>query len=119
MRGYIHRGHEAGLTSADPMCNMSHMKTISLRELHNKTGQWIRRVTHEEQIMVTDRGVPIAKVVHPDAPVGQRKTWADRKLLPGYAAMLKAGKLKTRGDSTRYISEDRTSRDNSVAGFGE
>jgi prevent-host-death family protein len=95
------------------------MKTISLRELHNKTGKWMRRITEEEQIIVTDRGIPIAKVVHPDAPVGLRKTWAERELLPGYAALLKAGKLKTKGDSTAYISEDRTSRDNSVAGFEE
>ena len=98
---------------------MRHMKTISLRELHNKTGKWMRGVTEDEQIIVTDRGVPIAKVVHPDAPVGKRKTWADRELLPGYAAALKAGKLRTKGDSTVYISEDRTSRDNSVAGFEE
>jgi prevent-host-death family protein len=101
------------------MCNMRHMKTISLRELHNKTGEWMRRVTDEEQIIVTDRGIPIAKVVHPDALVGQRKTWGQRTLLPGYAAAMKAGKLKTKGDSTKYISEDRSSRDDSVAGYGE
>lgn len=79
----------------------------------------MRRVSDEEQIIVTDRGIPIAKVVHPDAPVGQRKTWAQRTLLPGYAAAMKAGKLKTEGDSTKYISEDRSSRDDSVAGYGE
>ena len=98
---------------------MRHMKTVSLRELRHNAGRWMRGVTAEEQIIVTDRGIPIAKVVHLDTPVGKRKTWADRKLLPGYAAALKAGKLRTKGDSTVYISEDRTSRDNSVAGFEE
>jgi prevent-host-death family protein len=121
MRGYIKLkcGARRDLTGLTPMCNMRHMKTISLRELHNKTGKWMRRVADEEQIMVTDRGVPIAKVVHPNAYVGPRRTWGDRKLMPGYAALMKAGKLKSTGDSSVYISEDRSSRDNSVAGIEE
>ena len=98
---------------------MGHMKTISLRELHNHTGKWMRAVKERGEILVTDRGIPIAKVVLPEQPVGRRKTWADRTLLPGYAALMKAGKLKTTGDSSLYISEDRTSRDNSVAGIEE
>jgi prevent-host-death family protein len=95
------------------------MKTISLRELHNKTGKWVRSVKDEEEIVITDRGVVIAKVVAPDEPSKKKKTWATRTLLPGYAALMKAGKLKSTGDSSVYISEDRTSRDNSVAGIEE
>jgi len=95
------------------------MKTISLRELHNDTGKWMRRVAEEKEIIVTDRGVVIAKVIVPDKPTKKKKTWANRSLLPGYAAALKAGKFKTTGDSTAYISEDRSSRDNSVAGIEE
>ncbi len=101
------------------MCNMCHMKTISLRELRHNAGKWMRRVADEEQIIITDRGVPIAKVVLPDAPAGKRKTWAERPLRPGYAALMRAGKLKSTGDSSIGISEDRTSRDNSVAGIEE
>ena len=38
------------------MCNTRHMKTISLRELHNHTGKWVRAVNDEEEIKITDRG---------------------------------------------------------------
>ena len=93
------------------------MKTISLRELHNNTGKWARQAAVED-ITLTDRGVPIAKVVAVGKGKGE-KTWANRTLLPAYAALMKAGKLKSTGDSTKYISEDRTSRDNSVAGIEE
>ena len=101
------------------MCNMCHMKTISLRELHNNTGKWIRRVKEEEEIIVTDRGVEIAIVKPVKNATVKKYTWANRPLLPGYAAAMEAGKLKTGGDSTVYISEDRSSRDNSVAGIEE
>ena len=96
---------------------MSHMKTISLRELHNNTGKWIRSVKQEEEIVVTDRGAAIATVLPYRKSKARKYTWANRPLRPGYVAAMKAGKLKTGGDSTFSISQDRTSRDNSVAGF--
>ncbi len=99
------------------MCNMSHMKTISLRELHNNTGKWVRAVEDEEQIIVTDRGVAIATLTPAKKVKARKYTWANRPLLPGYAAAMKAGKLRSNTDSSIGISEDRTSRDNSVAGF--
>ena len=95
------------------------MKTISLRELRHNTGKWMRRAVEEKEIMVTDRGVVIAKVVAPDGPSKAKKTWATRTILPSYAALLKAGKLKSDLDSSIGISKDRTSRDNSVAGIEE
>jgi prevent-host-death family protein len=98
---------------------MWHMKTISVRDLHNDTAKWLRAVKDEEEIVVTNRGVPIVKFVPILSPPKKRKTWAERTLRPGYAALMKAGKLKTTGDSSIGISEDRTSRDNSVAGFEE
>jgi prevent-host-death family protein len=95
------------------------MKTISLRELSHHTGKWMRAVRDEKEIVVTDRGVPLVKLVPITAPSSKRKTWAERTLLPGYAALMKAGKLKSTGDSSIGISEDRTSRDNTVAGIEE
>ena len=101
------------------MCNMRHMKTISLRELHNNTGMWVRRATEEGEITVTDRGVEVA-VISPAKKTKRRKySWANRPLLPGYKAAMLAGKLKSDTDSSIGISEDRTSRDNSVAGMEE
>ena len=95
------------------------MKTISLRELHNHTGKWVRAVNDEEEIKITDRGVEIAVITPTKKAKRPKYTWANRPLLPGYLAAMKAGKLKTGGDSSVYISEDRTSRDNSVAGIEE
>jgi prevent-host-death family protein len=93
------------------------MKTISLRELHNKTGQWMRSVSQEEEIVVTDRGTAIASIVPYRKRPAKKKTWANRSLLPGFAAYLRDGKMGT--DSTPGISADRSSRDNSIAGFGD
>jgi len=93
------------------------MKAISLRELHNNTGEWIRKAAEEEEIVITDRGTAVATVKPYKKSNAKKYTWANRPLRPGYAAAMKEGRLKTSGDSTFYISQDRTSRDNSVAGI--
>ena len=91
------------------------MKTISLRELHNNTGKWVRSVKSGEEITVTDRGVAIAVVSTIQKKAAQKYSWADRQLVPAYAKYLREGKVTS--DSTPGISADRTSRDNSVAGI--
>jgi antitoxin (DNA-binding transcriptional repressor) of toxin-antitoxin stability system len=110
-------GAGADLAEIDPMCNMSHMKTISLRELHNHTGKWVRAVEEEGAIVITDRGRPVARLDRSKAPSKMKISWRNRDYVPGYLAMLKAGKLSGGTDSSIIISEDRTSRDNSVAGL--
>jgi antitoxin (DNA-binding transcriptional repressor) of toxin-antitoxin stability system len=39
---------------------MSHMKEISIRELHRKTGAWVRSARKYCSILVRDRNVPVA-----------------------------------------------------------
>ena len=39
------------------------MKTISIRELHEKTGEWVRAAAAHEQIIVTDSGKPVAVLI--------------------------------------------------------
>jgi prevent-host-death family protein len=95
------------------------MKMISLRELHNQTGKWIRSVKHEQEIIITDHGVPIARIRPPSSEPKMKIDWQHRDLVPGYAVYLKSGKLTSKTDSSIGISEDRTSRDNSVAGYAE
>ncbi len=46
---------------------MCHMKTITIRELHHNTGQWVREAARFGEIHVTERGETIAKIV-PQAP---------------------------------------------------
>ncbi len=83
------------------MCNMCHMKTISLRELHNHTGKWVRAVKEEGAIVVTERGVPIARIERPRSESPKMKIdWRHRDYVPGYLELLKAGKLTSKIDSS-------------------
>ena len=95
------------------------MKTISLRELHNETGKWVRSVKDEEEIIVTDRGQPIARLRPLGSKPKMKIDWRRRDFVPGYAGYLRSGKLTSKIDSSVGISEDRTSRDDSVAGTKE
>ena len=79
------------------------MKTISIRELHEKTGDWVRRSVTLGPITVTDHGKVIAQIV-PEANAATNP-FAARKLRKGYARLL--GKLKGGTDSTQSVSEDR------------
>jgi len=49
---------------------MSQMKTISIRELHQETGRWVRQAAAGE-VLVTERGKLIAKIVPRGAAVGE------------------------------------------------
>ena len=42
---------------------MSHMKEISIRELHRQTGVWVRAARKYGSILVRDRNVPVARIV--------------------------------------------------------
>lgn len=39
---------------------MSHMKEISIRELHRNTGAWVRSARKHGSILVRDRNTPVA-----------------------------------------------------------
>ncbi len=41
---------------------MSHMKAISIRELHRNTGAWVRSARKYGSILVRDRNTPVAKL---------------------------------------------------------
>lgn len=41
---------------------MSHMKEISIRELHQRTGAWVRSARKYGSILVRDRKVAVAKL---------------------------------------------------------
>ena len=80
------------------------MKSISIRELHEKTGEWVRKSEKLGGITVTDRGREVARII----PIENTPTvnlFAARKLRKGYSRML--GSLNRGTDSTKLISEDR------------
>jgi antitoxin (DNA-binding transcriptional repressor) of toxin-antitoxin stability system len=86
------------------------MKTISIRELHERTGEWVRKANHHGEIMVTDRGQVVAKIV-PEGSKSELPFFArPRKLSRAFARLQASGKLKGGVDSTIAISEDREDR---------
>jgi len=82
---------------------MSHMKTITIRELHQATGRWVRRAAVGE-VHVTDRGRLIARIV-PAKPLPTKPFFAN----PKFSRAFLAQRMHLRGgtDSTQTISEDR------------
>lgn len=86
---------------------MLHMKKISIRELHQHTGDWVRRAA-EESIIVTERGAPRVLLVPYEQENATPKTLRDRRIQPAFAAL--HGQLAPRcpdEDSTVYLETDR------------
>jgi prevent-host-death family protein len=77
------------------------MIQISVRELHMKTGEWVRKVSDAEPIIVTDRHRPVAKLV-PFTSEDEKKSFAARPLVEGFSTLPKLDH-----DSAQYISDDR------------
>ena len=84
------------------MCHNVHMKTISIRELHLKTGRWVRHAASRGPIVVTDRGRRVAALQPFDATV------TSRPLPNREAAIRKRSKVPV--DSAVYQSELREDR---------
>ena len=82
------------------------MKTISIRQLHEKTGEYVRQASEDGEIYVTDRGKTVAKIV-PQQEAAPVPYFARRKLTPAFRKLMKAGNLRGGTDSTRIVSDDR------------
>jgi len=80
------------------------MKTISIRELHERTGAWVRKAVELGAITVTERGKPLVRL-QSVLDVGPANPFQERRLRPGYARL--RGKLGRGTDSTAILSEDR------------
>jgi prevent-host-death family protein len=77
------------------------MKEISIRDLHLNTGEWIRKVSLEQKIVITERGEPVATLV-PFESAHKATPFAHRQLVAGFAKL-----PAIEHDSTQYISSDR------------
>lgn len=80
------------------------MVRITVRDLHMKTGEWVRRVADEERIVVTHRGTPIASLV-PYSDLDAGTLFSRRRLTRRFRNL-----PRFPGDSTRLVSEDRGAR---------
>ncbi len=80
------------------------MKTISIHELHEETDQWVRQAAHYGEILVTDSGKTVAKLVPLDESA-KTMSFKDWQPSPEYAAIMYRPVGGT--ESTQIISEDR------------
>ncbi|HTV07322.1 MAG TPA: hypothetical protein VME86_18270 [Acidobacteriaceae bacterium] len=79
------------------------MKTITIRELHESTGRWVRQAQAGE-VYVTERGRLIAKII-PASPMPAQPFFAH----PTYTRAFLRERARLHGgtDSTEIIGEDR------------
>ena len=81
------------------------MKSITIRQLHDETGRWVRRAAALGELPVTERGRVVAKLVAAtEGPA--RPYFSRRKLLPAF----RAARLSGGGDATAAISRERDER---------
>lgn len=78
-----------------------HMKEISIRDLHLNTGKWIRKISLEQKIVITERGEPVATLI-PFESDHKATSFRRRKLVRGFATL-----PPVEHDSADYISTDR------------
>jgi len=85
------------------------MKTVTIRELHAKTGELVREASRHGQILVTDNGRTVAKIV-PETEGTGVPYFAQRKPSTAFSKLDKSGKTGRGTDVTEMISEDREDR---------
>ena len=88
------------------------MTTITIKELHARTGEWVRKAGQTGEITVTDRGHPIAVIqpmaVKPVTVSPSLNLWLNRKMSPELEALQE--RLIEGIDSTQMASEMRDGR---------
>lgn len=77
------------------------MEQIRIRDLHIKTGEWVRRAARGEGVVITERGRPVASLI-PFNEGNLSRSFRERNVLPEFDAL-----PEVTGDATVYISEDR------------
>jgi prevent-host-death family protein len=82
------------------------MKTVSIQELHAKTEELMREVSFHREILVTDNGRTIAKIL-PENARTEKPYFAQRKPSSAFLRLDKSGKTGLGIDVTGYISNDR------------
>lgn len=85
------------------------MKTVTIRELHAKTGELVRDASRYGQILVTDNGRTIAKIL-PETEESGVPYFAARQPSRDFRRLDESGKTGHGPDATKLISEDREDR---------
>ena len=98
VRRFYHPKHKL---AAPPGCDtLGHMKSVNVRELHEKTGSIVALAAEGHVVVVVKRGVPVAEI-RPLSAAARRRTLPDR-------ARLLARYPRLRGDRGRFLEDDRS-----------
>ena len=97
------------LTQIVMRVTVRHMKTVTIRELHAKTGKLVREASRHGHILVTDNGRAIAKIVA-ESEITEVPYFNRRKTSPAFSRLDDSGKTGRGTDVTQMISEDREDR---------
>lgn len=81
------------------------MKSVTIRQLHDETGRWVRAAAAAGELVVTERGKIVAKIV-PAAGLPPRPYFARRKLTRAFRIAALSGGT----DATIGISRERDER---------
>ncbi len=88
------------------------MKTVTLRELHARTGDLVREASQGGAIQVTIKGRVVARILSEHEPEVVPYFARRRYINPRIKRLIEGGSLGRGGtDSTRAISRDREDRD--------
>lgn len=81
--------------------DLVHIMRIGIRDLHMNTSEWIRRAVRGEEVVITERGRPVASQIpyEEDRAAGSSR---ERRMLPEFDALPEVS-----GDATAFVSEDR------------
>ena len=85
------------------------MKTVTIGDLHAKTGELVREASRHGQILVTDNGRTVAKIV-PETGATGVPYFARRKPSVAFKELDECGKTGQGTDVTQFISQDREDR---------
>jgi prevent-host-death family protein len=85
------------------------MKTVTIRQLHARTGELVREASRHGEIRITDYGRVVAKIL-PEAEPTPVPYFARRRVSPAFKRLDESGKTGRGTDSTAAISEDREDR---------
>ena len=85
------------------------MKTVSIRELHSRTGDLVRAASRYGEIRVTDNGRVVARILPQAAPL-EAPYFSRRRPSVAFKRLDDSGKTGRGTDSTAIISEDRDDR---------
>lgn len=86
------------------------MTEVGVRELKNSLSSYLRRVRDGETIVVTDRGVPVARMIPAGVPDSIARLMAEGRVTWSGTRFVPPGKVPHLGEGpslSDYITEDR------------